>query len=395
LNGSAKILTGAFWFLIANQLILGASFVQIPVGATDLAYSEKTGLIYVPVNIQTFGSSIPNNQIVAFDPQTGTIVQTITDLRNVTRAAVSSDANKLYAVYGGGTTVQAYEIPSASKAEFINVFKLPFVIGNISEIDAIPGRPNAMLVHEADSSAREIGAGIVLENGTALPRVTIRALPAGGPTLVSVDPTDGTRALGFFPGFYDPHFPGAFDVDKAQLLTVDDSGIHASAVDPFLTPVQPSRLALVGDKYFLGGGANDTNPGEVIVMPAVPGASQLSSLIGATFVVDPELNRVFTVGSDGSTGQILRAYSLDTLTLIGSDTLPGVSGTPLDLVRFGSDGLAFRVGFFTKVVFAHSAIVPEPSSIVLAIVTTTAVSAFFARIPSSRSRNKRRTGVDP
>ena len=87
---------------------------------------------------------------------------------------------------------------------------------------------------------------------------------------------------------------------------------------------------------------------------------------GGNFVFDPDLHRFFSITTSGS-NQTIRAYSLDTLALIDSETFPGIPGSASSLTRFGTDGLGFRTSA-GQVVFIRSTLVPEPSSVMLAVV---------------------------
>ena len=61
----------------------------------------------------------------------------------------------------------------------------------------------------------------------------------------------------------------------------------------------------------------------------------------SAMAVDTDNHRVFYVTVRGS-GVVLKVFDSDTFSPIGSLTLPGVTGAPVSLVRWGRNGLAFN-----------------------------------------------------
>jgi hypothetical protein len=86
---------------------------------------------------------------------------------------------------------------------------------------------------------------------------------------------------------------------------------------------------------------------------------------GELFTLDVNDRRLYTMATSGST-KTFRAYSLDTLALVGTDVLTGVPGNPNSLIRLGSNAMAFRTSADQVVIFKSPAIVPEPTSWLLA-----------------------------
>ncbi|HEX5869191.1 MAG TPA: hypothetical protein VFY65_02180, partial [Longimicrobium sp.] len=57
---------------------------------------------------------------------------------------------------------------------------------------------------------------------------------------------------------------------------------------------------------------------------------------GVSVLPDPVLGRVFILS-----GGVVRVYDMNTFQLLGTITVPGVTGGTRALVRWGADGLAF------------------------------------------------------
>ena len=87
--------------------------------------------------------------------------------------------------------------------------------------------------------------------------------------------------------------------------------------------VDPAALSVVGT--FTGAGLGTFN----------------GSGYGPLVQPDPENGRVYFLLLDGPDWK-LRAYDAATFGAVGSLTIPGVTGAPSSLIRWGADGLAFR-----------------------------------------------------
>src|SRR5207237_853251 len=61
-------------------------------------------------------------------------------------------------------------------------------------------------------------------------------------------------------------------------------------------------------------------------------------------------------------GSILKAFDRNTFLPLGTLNIPGIKGTPSSLIRWGSNGLAFRTSG-NQVFLIQSALVPSPDPV--------------------------------
>ncbi|WP_428304130.1 PEP-CTERM sorting domain-containing protein [Lacipirellula sp.] len=316
------------------------SFKTVNLPARDLAYSSVSGMVYA--SLPDTSATFPNT-LMPINPNTATLGTGIPIGFNPGKIAVSSNGANLFTVIGGDVAVQRYNVPSASTDQFFAVSGGP----RISEIYGVPGRPNAVLFHEYDpGTSPPAVATVVYENGVLLPNQVGHGVGVGGPDIIAVDPTDGTKAYGYQNTIssYD-HVP----------MTIGPNGIVTSgpsSLSGIMNGSNIGRIAIVGDRLF-----NDRGQ----IYSRSLGIQLASFQAGQSFVIDVAGNKFFTVASSGTT-QTLRAYSLSTLTLLQTDTVSPVSGTASSLTRFGDNGLAFRTSA-GQVVFVGA--VPEPTSLAL------------------------------
>lgn len=354
LNLFSRCVAGALASLALGNLATAAalSFKTVNLPTRDLAYSSVSGKVYA--SVPDSSASFPNT-LMPIDPYAATLGTAIPIGFNPGKIAASSNGANLFTVVGGDVAVQRYNVPSATADQFFAVPGGP----RISEIYGVPGRPNAVVFHEyAPGISPPAVATVVYENGVLLPEQVGHGVGVGGPDIIAVDPTDGTKAYGYQNSIssYD-HVP----------MTISATGIDTAGPSSLAGIMQGGigKIAIVGDRLF-------NSSGQIFSMSL--GIQVASFQAGDTFVIDPTIGRFFSVASSGAT-QTIRTYSLSSLTQLSSDTVSPASGTADSLTRFGSAGLAFRTTA-GQVVFVGS--VPEPTAFAL-IGTAVAMLGFRVR----------------
>ena len=349
-----------FVSIVATEIetALATSFLTANLKTSDLAYSSVTGQVYAAV---PNASLINPNTLTPINPNTATLGTSIPIGFDPARVAVSSDGNNLFTVIGGLRAVQRYNIPSATADQLTTVPGGP----QITEMYTVPGRPNAILLHLASiGSSPPAVETVILENAVVLPDQVGHGLGVGGPDIFAVDPTDGTKAYGY------QNSVSSFDNVPLLITPTGLVGNGPATLGGVLTG-NIGHIAIVGDRLF-------DNLGQIFSLSL---GFQVGSFVGGgNFLLDPSLHKFYSVTTSGS-NQTINAYSLDTLALIGTTTLSGISGSTSSLTRFGFNGLAFRTSS-DQVIFVQSSLVPEPSAFALA--------AFgFAGLAAWRYRRRR------
>jgi hypothetical protein len=329
-------------FALLPSISDGGTFILANLRTSDLGYSPFTGQIYAAV---PDSSALNPNTLTPINPANAALGTAVPIGFDPTRVAVSSDGTNVFTVVGGRRAVQRYRLPTAAADQLFSVAGGPV----FDDMYAIAGRPNAVVLHEsAPGFSPPAIATVVYENAVLLPNQVGHGLGVGGPDIIAVDPADGTKAYGYQNTIssYDnvPMIISAAGIDTTSPATLQ--GVVTGAVGP---------IALTGDHLF-------TNQGKVYSLSL--GFQVASFLGGELFTLDVNGHKLYTMTSSGTT-KTLRAYSLDTLTLVGSDVFNGISGNPASLIRLGSDSMAFRTSA-DQVVILHSGAVPEPSGFIIA-----------------------------
>jgi len=288
---------------------------RVDLTTNDLIYNQSTQAIYASVP-SVAGAN--GNSITKIDPQTGAPGQSV---------LVGSEPNKL-ALADDGTTLHV-SLDGAGAIRRVNASTMvagPQFTWSTSgqhpyEMLAVPGSPNSIATSD----------GVAIGNGVAIYDDGVRRANVSRGTAYSIDPI-------------------AFGADASKLYGSDNisSGyefvnfaISASGVAPIV-----KTYNMVGSATSLkfSNGLLYSSGGKVIDPEALKlmGTFQGSGFYASSMAVDQNLGRLFFVSNAGN-GVVLSAYDLNTFVPLGSVTVvTNVSGSPTSLVRWGSNGLAFR-----------------------------------------------------
>ena len=122
-------------------------------------------------------------------------------------------------------------------------------------------------------------------------------------------------------------------------MTVGASGVTVLDVfDSFMGDL----ISGFGVDIKFDGGRIYTTSGRVIDPEARTVVGTFSGAASLSVRPDTVLGRVFFLIPTGGPTVKVSAYDLNTLQLLGSENIPAVTGTPGNLIRWGSKGLAFR-----------------------------------------------------
>ena len=334
-------------FVLSLALVVSISSSAISSTVT-IVNLQTNDLVYSPLD-NTIYASVPNasvknpNSLTPINPATGALGSPIAIGFDPQNVVISSDGSMIYTVYGGKLAVQPLAIPSQT-------FGTPIVITGgptISQLRAVPGQANAVVIStRAFGNSNSTG---VWQNGVLLPDVVGTGPGVGGPDIIAVDRSNGTRAYGY---------DNSNTAYANWSMTIGANGIDVDGgptLQGILTGSNVGHIELLGNRLF-------DDRGEVFSLSPAIQVGAFSG--GSNFVLDPANSALFSVTTSGST-QTLHEYSLSNFQQLGTATITGVSGTTNSLTRFGTDGLAFRTSNNQVVLFSGA--VPEPSSIVLAI----------------------------
>lgn len=226
-------------------------------------------------------------------------------------SALSSDGQTLWAHLDGAQAARRFDLLTETAG-------LQFNTGTqrVIDMEVVPGSPQSLVLTKLFENGVFIyDNGVQRANtGSSSPQVNAIEFGASPSTLYGFN-----------------IISSSFDLVK---YLVDSSGV---------TQQTTTNALLTGNWIEFSNGLLYSTSGRV----ADPESQTLigtfqNTGFAAAMTVDATNHRAFYVSSDGS-NLILRAFDTDTFLLIGSITIPGISSSPLSLVRWGTNGLAFNL----------------------------------------------------
>ena len=283
-------------------------------------------IIYDPVSQRIYASVLPwgpfPNSVVAIDPETGTFGSPIFVGPDPGKLALSDDGQFLYVSLDGAAAVRRVNLTTQT-AEIL------FALGSdssgtpfyVDDMEVQPGNPHVVAVSLKFLFASPRHAGVaVYEDGVQRPVMT----PGNTGSNVIEFSADPSRLYG---GNTET---GEFGLRR---MRVDGAGVVVEDVTPDL-------LSGSFDIEFAGGLLYGSS-GRVVDPEAlaVVGTFDLPPFFGER-LVEPDLAAGFVYYLIGNT---LLTFDPATFAQLGAPFgVPGAFGTPSSLIRWGTDGLAYR-----------------------------------------------------
>jgi len=287
---------------------------RVNLQANSLVYSEATQALYASVQSR---DGVRGNSITQITPATGEIGPSVFIGSEPDRMAISDDGGTIWTHLNDMRAVRHFDVLTQTAG-------LQFATGSMTpqpplDMDVVPGHPQSVVLSRGFS---QVSAGSVVVFDGGIKRPNIVNTSSYGPVEFGANPSI---------------LYGAFGPDFITFL-VDSSGVTQSSVTHgYWPPLTPFKFA---GGLLYGGTGLVLDPESNVVCGTFPGVNS------SAMAVDTANHRVFFVtgryvSGIGST-VVLQAFDSDTFLPIGSLTLPGVAGTPVSLVRWGTNGLAFN-----------------------------------------------------
>jgi len=314
----------------------GFTLSTVSVQANDMVWDPSSQQIYLSV---AGTDTINPNTITALDPATGQLGASVGAGSGAYRLGVSSDGSLLYAGLNNNGSVQRFTLPGLAKD-----ITIPLGGGTwAADIEPAPGSPDTVAVSCATSLTAP--GSVVIYDGSTPRSATVSTVPG---------PLEPLRSLAWNSNGLDIYasFNDFASTDILSVLSVNPDGVQLSKSDQLMTGDNAFSMgnihysALTGYLYADDGPIIDPSAGSVVnhlPYAAVEGGFGFS-FAPPVLTLDDNLGIAWVIGQTvGSPSQeyVLEAFDLRTDALLGSIAIPNVVGTPVKLIRWGSNGLAF------------------------------------------------------
>lgn len=314
----------------------GFNVSTVNVQANDMVWNPSSQQIYLSV---AGTDTINPNTITALDPATGQLGVSVSAGSGAYRLGVSSDGSLLYAGINNDGSVQRFTLPGLGRDITIplGTSVQPYYA---ADVEPAPGSPNTVAVSRATSPGNP-GSVVIYDGSTPRP-ATVSSVPG---------PLEPLRSLAWNASGSNIYasFNDVASTDLLFVLSVNSSGVQLSQSDQLMTGDNAFTMgalhysALTGYLYSDDGPVIDPSAGSVV--NHLPLAAVGEGLYGPpVMALDDNLGIAWVIGQPvGNSGQqyVIEAFDLQTNALLHSIAIPNVVGTPIKLIRWGSNGLAF------------------------------------------------------
>ena len=334
-----------------------AGIRQIALTTKDLVYDPTGQRIYASLP----STAANGNSIAQIDPLAGTVGTPIPLGSEPGKLVISANSQYIYASLDGAAAVRRFDLATQAAELLFTLGSDPF-FGNyyVDDIAVMPGQPQTVAI------ARKYQETVVGEANVAIydnGAVRANTTPNRGPGATVIEfGSSPTTLYGYENSSSDFGF---------RTMPITSSGVSiSSTLHNYISGFGVDIRAAGGLIYATSGRV--LNPATNNLAGTFPGIPS-----GSLVFPDLPTNRVyFLTGSGAST--TLKAFDLGTFMLTGTLSIPGVSGTPGSLIKWGSDGLAFRTSGNQVFLLSTADIVPVSPS---ATPTPVAVASGITRLP--------------
>ena len=318
---------------------------EVSVVAKDIVI-DPTGTIYASVPSSAGANA---NSIVTIDPVTNVVGPGVVVGNDPNRLAISDDGQVIYVGIDGAKSVRRFDVPTRTPGlQFLLDSQNPRVAVDLA---ISPGQTQTVAVARGDNPNSPSGGVGIYDDGVLRPNTTAAAIGSSGDIEYSGSPF-------ILYGLGDNYF---------RKMAVVPCGISILATNKeLLTGISgATKFRLANNQAFgIGGVTANADAGTVL------GTYQITNdvatgLFGRAVLPDPANNRVYFFLQDSSADftpktMLIRAYDMQTFKHVGSLALPNISGFPSSVVRWGTDGFAFRTTT-NKVYLIQTSLIPNPS----------------------------------
>lgn len=311
---------------IAEELVELSTSNQISLATNDIIYDPKTKLIYA----STPGSP---GTITPIDPLTGTIGTAIPVGNEPTKLALSYDGQYLYVGFEGEGAVQRVDLITQTAGLKFSLGSDPFFGPYyVEDLEVLPGSPQSIAISRKYKGVSPKHAGVVIfDNGVH--RSTITPVHTGS-NVIEFSQTASTLY-----GYNNESTEFGF-----RRMAVDASGVTVTDV---FTSFMGDLINGTVDIKFHAGFIYTTSGRKIDPQTrTIAGIYSLPTGLNLSVRPDSTLGRVFFLVTQFSGVTQLFAFNENSLQLIGSFDVEGITGNELNLtsslIRWGAKGLAFR-----------------------------------------------------
>lgn len=311
---------------------------KVDLPANDLVVDPNTQTIYasVPSSVVSNG-----NQIVPINPTTGALGTGVFVGSEPNKLSISDNGQIIYVGLDGSGAVRRFDVPTQTAGQQIplGIFSSKPLL--VRELVAQPGSTSTVAIQR--STIDQSGNGIAVFDN-AVQRAGVANTNSALSLAFSTSDTSKLYGLSF---------------QSLQRFAVSGGGA---------TSLGSTNVSATGAVKFSNGRLYSSN-GRILNPDTGDLLGTFSSLGFDTtnaFAIDSNVNRAYFITAPSSGGSAvtvtLRVFDTQTFVPLGTFDIPNVVGTPNEMVRWGSNGLAFSTNQ-SGVYLIQTTLIPSPDPV--------------------------------
>ncbi len=318
------------------------SFKVIPFPNKDVVVDKTTPTLYASV---PSSAGAGGNSITPLNPYTGESGTPVFIGSEPGDLAISDDGKVIWAALDGSKAVRRFDVTTQTPGLQFSLGQGQFEAYSPRQLKVAPGAPDTVAVQ---SSGSQFDAKLfVFDNGVR----------RGNPLASAADYIDfSATAATLYACSTGTTLMGGYVLLQKVGLTTSGLAYDGNSTNSARRPGELRYAA--GRVYNANGEVFDAETGAALGTYLVPFFVNFPTL-----VPDPAAGRVFYVSNNasdafGNQTITLHAFDINTFQEVGSVLVPGATGQPTSLERWGTDGLVFRTP--TQLVIVRSTLVGPP-----------------------------------
>ncbi|HEY9404964.1 MAG TPA: Calx-beta domain-containing protein [Pyrinomonadaceae bacterium] len=315
-----------------------AEFVRaLSLPANDVIYNPADQTLYASV---PSSAGAAGNSIVPVNPATGETGAPVFIGSEPGKMALSDDGHTLYVSLDGSYSVRRFDTATRTPGQQFSLGQHS-ISGNRTarDIAVAPGNPNLVAIARGYFGSSGAAAGVaVFDNGVQRPNT-------------GADWSNSADFLAF--SATESKLYGSGSYSGLQTMTIDASGVTVAS----------ERTAGVSGRIKFANGLIYSSAGQVVNPETRTPVGTFSGVSANAFAVDTTAGRAYYLTHNVYSGTtVLKAFDLGTFVSTGSATISGITGEPTTMVRWGTNGLAFRTDA-GKLYLLQTSLIPSSNPI--------------------------------
>ena len=298
---------------------------EVPITAKDIVI-DPTGTIYASV---PSSAGAGGNSITPIDPVTNSLGQPVFVGSEPNKLAISDNGQVMYVGLDGAKAIRRFDVPTRMPGAQFQVDQLG---QNVAvDLAVAPGQPQTVAAVRGDnpnssSSVAIYDDGVQRQNTISFGH-TIDVIDFSASPQILYGHNNSNSEFGF------------------RKMAAPSCGLSLLSVRGGLLSGAANFEIENGLAFATNGRLADPELGTLLGAYPVTDGVPIGPLPTAV-IADPATNRVYFFMNDTSDftphTMLLRVYDMQTFLHIGTLALPNISGRPRSVVRWGTDGFAFR-----------------------------------------------------